>query len=144
MGLVHLFKLEKLKISVFGNRRRLGLPQDSFKVMYNPETFSMSHENEFQKLQGITTNVRRAMYSYSRSDQLTVDLMIDGTGVADYGLVKLIGLGTKSVADQIDDLPAFEFAGQLRFRKEALDRWMEERERLRRGEILARTFRRRA
>ncbi|MCB0207850.1 MAG: hypothetical protein KDJ52_00890 [Anaerolineae bacterium] len=56
----------------------------------------------FQKLQGINTSGRKAMYAHSRSDQLQLDLVLDGTGVTDFGLSPLVGLGTKSVAEQID------------------------------------------
>lgn len=102
-SLKNLFKLEKLKINVYGNRLRIGLPQDTFTVMFNPASVSMRHENVFHKLQGINTSGRRAMYSHSRSDQLKLELVLDGTGVTDFGLASLVGLGSKSVADQIDD-----------------------------------------
>ena len=103
MALKNLFKLEKLKINVYGNRLRSGLPQDTFTVMFNPASVSMRHENVFHKLQGINTSGRRAMYSHSRSEQLKLELVLDGTGVTDFGLASLVGLGSKSVADQIDD-----------------------------------------
>ncbi|MCG8421907.1 MAG: hypothetical protein MJE77_28635 [Proteobacteria bacterium] len=102
MGLLNLFKLEKVKIGVYGNRLRAGLPQKTFTVMFNPESFSMKHENVFQNLQGIQTSGRRAMYSHSRSDQLKLDLVIDGSGVTDYSLIRLLGLGSDSVSEQID------------------------------------------
>jgi hypothetical protein len=97
------FKLQKLKINVYGNRLRIGLPQDTFTVMFNPTSISMKHENKFQKLQGINTSGRKAMYSHSQSDSLTLDLIIDGTGVTDFGLTNWIGKGTKSVSEQIDN-----------------------------------------
>lgn len=102
MPLKNPFKLEKLKISVFGNRRRIGLPQDTFEVMFNPTSFSMTHENMFQKLQGIQTSGRRAMYSHSRSEELSLTLILDGTGVSDIGVLGLGPLGTPSVSDQVD------------------------------------------
>jgi LysM repeat protein len=96
------FKLEKLKINVYGNRRRAGLPQQTFKVMFNPASFSMKHQNDFQKEQGIDTSGRSARYSYSRSDELTLELILDGTGVGDFGAATLLGLGAPSVAQQVD------------------------------------------
>lgn len=42
------------------------------------------------------------MYSHSRSDQLKLDLVIDGSGVTDYSLIRLLGLGSDSVSEQID------------------------------------------
>ena len=102
MPLKALFKLEKLKIKVYGNRLRNGLPQNTFTVMFNPASISMQHENVFHKFQGINTSGRQAMYSHSHSDRLTLDLVLDGTRVTDFGLVSLFGLGAKSVSEQID------------------------------------------
>jgi hypothetical protein len=98
------FKLEKLNINVYGNRLRIGLPKSSFEVMFNPESFSMKHENVFEKLQGINTSGRTARYSHSRSDQLALTLLIDGTGVSDYLALTLLGFGHDPVAKQIETL----------------------------------------
>ncbi len=95
-------KLQKLKINVYGNRLRIGLPQDTFTVMFNPTTISTQHENKFSKLQGINTSGRTAKYAYGRSKEVRLDLVLDGTGVTDFGISTLLGLGTKSVPDQID------------------------------------------
>jgi hypothetical protein len=103
MALKNPFKLEKLKIEVYGNRRRMGLPQKSLQVMFNPHSFSMAHNNVFQKLQGMNTSGRSARYSYSQSDKLSLDFVFDGTGVSDVGLIALLGKGTPSVAKQIDE-----------------------------------------
>lgn len=103
MGLLNLFKLEKLKINVYGNARRLGLAADSFEVMFNPKSFSVKHDNVFEKQQGLNSSGARAKYSHSRSDKVELDLVIDGTGVGDYALTALLGMGTDSVAKQIDD-----------------------------------------
>ncbi len=65
------FKLEKLTIGVYGNRRVFGLPQATFKVLYNPEKFSMKHANVFENLQGINTSGRCARYSHSRARKST-------------------------------------------------------------------------
>ncbi|MEZ4731478.1 MAG: hypothetical protein R3E79_30540 [Caldilineaceae bacterium] len=65
MLLKNPFKLQKLQINVYGNRRRIGLPQATFTVMFNPATFTMHHENKFEPYQGINTSSRRARYSYS-------------------------------------------------------------------------------
>jgi hypothetical protein len=103
MALKNLFKLEKLKINVYGNRLRSGLPQKTFKVMFNPASFSMKHENVLQKKQGVNTSGASMRYAYSRSEELALDLVFDGTGVSDFGVTTLIGKGTKSVSAQIDE-----------------------------------------
>lgn len=102
MLLKNPFKLQKLQINVYGNRRRIGLPQATFTVMFNPATFTMHHENKFEPYQGINTSSRRARYSYSPANALKLDLVFDGTGVTDMGITTLLGKGTKSVAEQID------------------------------------------
>lgn len=103
MALMNLFKLEKLKISVFKDRRRTGLPKDTFKVMFNPSSFSMKHENVFEKYQGNNTSGQEARYSNSRSDEVSLKLVFDGTRVGDFGGLTLIGKGSDSVSKQIDN-----------------------------------------
>ena len=39
------FKLEKLKINVYGKVGRSGSPKDTFEVMFNPESYSLKYEN---------------------------------------------------------------------------------------------------
>lgn len=101
MALSLFNKLQKLKINVYGNRLRAGLPKDTFTVMFNPTSISTSHANKFSKLQGINTKGRVAKYAYSRSNEVKLDLILDGTGVTDYGLASLFGMGTKTVSEQI-------------------------------------------
>lgn len=96
-------KLQKLKINVYGNRLRIGLPQKVFTVMFNPTSISTRHENKFSKLQGINTKGRTAKYAYSRSNEIRLDLVFDGNGVTDYGYETLFGFGTKTVAAQIKE-----------------------------------------
>jgi hypothetical protein len=92
-------KLQKLKITSYDkpNRRTSGTP---FEVMFNPNSISVRHANKFSKLQGINTKGRTPQYSYTCSDEIKLDIVLDGTGVTDYGLVKLFGK-TKTVAEQI-------------------------------------------
>ncbi len=103
MALKHLFKLEKLKIGVFGNRLRAGLPQKSFEVMFNPTSFSMKHENVFEKGQGMQSSGNRAIYSHSPPEGLDLELVFDGSGVTDFGIATLIGKGSDSVTKQVKD-----------------------------------------
>lgn len=103
MALKNLFKLEKLKINVYGNRLRIGPPQKTFKVMFNPASFSMKHQNVLQKKQGVNTSGASMRYAYSRSEELALDLVFDGTGVSNLGIATVLGLGAKSVSAQIDE-----------------------------------------
>ncbi len=92
------FKLEKLKILVYGNRLRIGRPQDTFEVMFNPESYSLKYENVYQSDQGNNTSGRTAKYSLSKPQTLSLKLILDDTGVADYGLS---GLATAAFVSQI-------------------------------------------
>ena len=79
------FKLEKLKIQVYKKANRLGLPQDTFKVMFNPESYSLKYENVYQSnyYQGINTSGKSAKYSHSKPQNLSLKLILDNTGVTD-------------------------------------------------------------
>ena len=101
MALINLFKLEKLTIYAYDDSKRKPVMfPASFEVMFNPASFSVKHQNVFQKYRGINTSGRTANYSHSQSDALTLKLILDGTGVAGFGLSML---GAKSVKEQIDD-----------------------------------------
>lgn len=76
-----LFKLEKLKIQVFATRKRSGMPQETFLAMFNPESYSRSHVNVFNNAQAINSSSRSARYSMSRPENLTLKIVLDGTGV---------------------------------------------------------------
>ena len=102
MAQKNLSKLHKLIIEVYTDSLRKGSPKDTFTVMFNPSSVSMHYENQFQKLQGANTSSREAMYSYGQSDELNLDLILDGTGVTDYGLTKLNGLDATDVSAQIN------------------------------------------
>ena len=80
MGLLSKFKLQRLTIYAWSARARSGITFDKFTVQYNPSSLQMSHQNVFEELQGINTSGREARYSYSRSETLSVDLVIDGSG----------------------------------------------------------------
>lgn len=44
------------------------------------------------------------------------------------GLAEFLRVGVADLEPYLDDLPAFEIAGQRRFRRAAVERWMEEQE----------------
>lgn len=75
------FQLEKLKIHVYGNRLRAGLPQDTFEVMFNPESYSLRYQNVYQSYQGINTSARTAKYSLSKPSELSLKLIFDNSGI---------------------------------------------------------------
>src|SRR4051812_2844400 len=91
MALLDLFKLAKLTIEGFDEEARPGLPAETFKAQYNPETLSMRHESVYQS--------QRGRFSYAKPKRLSVTLVLDGTKVDHLG-VELLGR-IPSVADQV-------------------------------------------
>ncbi|MCB9230938.1 MAG: hypothetical protein H6581_04710 [Bacteroidia bacterium] len=98
--MLNLFKLEKLKIECFKNKLRAGLPHYTIEVMFNPESYSQSYSNTFQKKQGINTTGSTSSYSVSKPEELKFDLILDSSGVTEY---KLFGPPVKSVYEQVQD-----------------------------------------
>jgi hypothetical protein len=88
-------RLEKLLIHSYTTPDRSGTPS-TFTVMFNPESYSQQYSNVFSgKYQGINTSSKQAHYILSRPQDLSLTLIIDGTGVN----ADLNG----SVSEQIDD-----------------------------------------
>lgn len=90
MALLNLFKLEKLKILVYGNARRIGLPKSTFEVMFNPESYSLSYENKFSEKQAINSTGKKGTYSLSKPASLELKIILDGTGVSFMGASDLL------------------------------------------------------
>jgi hypothetical protein len=74
------FQLEKLKIHTYQDAKRVS-PQDTFEVMFNPESYSLRYRNVYQSYQGINTSARSAKYSLSEPNQLSLKLILDNSGV---------------------------------------------------------------
>ena len=101
MPLNNPFKFQKLKINVYGIVDTSVCPRIPSRSCSIPCRLSLRYENKFAKFQGLNTSSRRALYSHSPSPDLSLDIVLDGTGVTDFGIATLIGKGAKSVADQI-------------------------------------------
>ena len=86
MELMNFFKLEKLRIEIYGNRRRIGLPKETLKLMFNPESYSLSYKNEYSDNQGINSSSRESRYILSSPESLSLKIIIDGTGTVDFAL----------------------------------------------------------
>lgn len=102
MAIENLFsKLEKLKIKVYPTAQRSGRPDDELEVMFNPTSYSLSFSNKFEKTPTVGQQQRETKFTGGEGQQLTLDLIIDGTGVGDMGFETLLGFGTSSVEDQV-------------------------------------------
>ena len=79
------FKLEKLKIHAYKNSKRAGSPVGTFEAMFNPESFDQSYEIEWGLKQGLNSSGKAVNYSRSLPAELSLDLILDGTGVNNMG-----------------------------------------------------------
>ena len=102
MGL-NLFKLEKLKIKAYEKGTRSGLAKATFDAMFNPSSFKRSYRTTWAKTdrQGINSSGAKAQYTRSEPERLDIDLLLDGTGVDQMGVMAL--LGSKSVDDRVKE-----------------------------------------
>jgi hypothetical protein len=109
MGLLNLFKLEKLRIEAYTDERRK-TPADprSMEVMFNPSTYKRRHEIEYaaRSRQGINMPSRPARYSYTPPGDVSFQLVFDGTGVNYTGAEQLAR--TLSGASVKKDIAKFE------------------------------------
>lgn len=87
-------KLEKLKILSYKDKGRSDDEQE-FEVMFNPESYSLTHQNKYDRRQGINTSGVELGYAFSRPKRLKVKLIIDGTGV------NVIGAGSEPASDKV-------------------------------------------
>ena len=95
-------KLEKLKIEVYDNVERSGRAGDTFEVMFNPASITTQHQNVFQRLPGQGSSSQRTRYKYTKSQEIRLELIFDGTGVTEIGLLNIFGK-TKSVSDRVTE-----------------------------------------
>jgi LysM repeat protein len=76
------FKLAKLKIEAYNSRRRrAGDLVGTFVAMFNPESFSQKYGIAYGKSQGLNSTDKQVDYSRSSPSELTLNLLLDGTGV---------------------------------------------------------------
>jgi hypothetical protein len=105
MGLGELFKLAKLTIEGYVDAERTSRPFATFTAQYNPETFSMHHENRYSGVQAPGDTANGGPWSCSPPVRITVNLILDGTSVGSLGVGQLPGLGLAppTVTERIDD-----------------------------------------
>lgn len=99
MALGDLFTLAKLTIEGYSDPDRSQSLGPPFTVQYNPESFSLHHENVFQRPAGQGNTAGERGWSYSQPKRLSVTLVLDGTNVGYMGIERLGSLPT--VAGQI-------------------------------------------
>jgi|APSaa5957512622_1039677.scaffolds.fasta_scaffold54452_2 hypothetical protein len=90
--------LEKLTIKAYSNNK-YDKAVDKIKVMFNPESYSISCENVYQENPGINTSDANEIFTSSKGEELSLDIIFDGTGVSDFGIKKLV---PAKVSDQVE------------------------------------------
>ncbi|MFB3131204.1 MAG: hypothetical protein ACE10K_01645, partial [Rhodothermales bacterium] len=95
MGLSNFFKLEKLKVIAYKDRKRSS-KVGTFEAMYNPDSFSQKYAIKYEATQGINTTGKEVNYTQSIPEELGIKLILDGTGVSQFGILSLFGNPTVS------------------------------------------------
>jgi len=120
-----LFKLEKLTISAFDNEKRAGMPAKDmvFEAMFNPASYSQTFSSVWAKLPGINASGARLYYQRSDPSDLSLDLVLDGTGVDEMGIVTLIA--PKTVEERLQSFlaVAYTYNGKIHEPNYLLAEW---------------------
>jgi hypothetical protein len=110
-----LFKLEKLTISGFDAAARAGKapPDMVFEAMFNPATYAQTYSPVWAKRPGINTSGQQLYYQRSDPGELSLDLVLDGTGVDEMGIVTLIA--PKTVEERLQSFlqVAYTYNGKI-------------------------------
>jgi hypothetical protein len=101
MGFPDLFKLEKLTIEAFNppdwkKAKSLG----TFEAMFNPTTVTQRYANRYASTRA-GQGVRQARFATVQPASLDLQLLLDGTGVDQIGLLTLFGTNP-TVGERID------------------------------------------
>jgi len=106
MAFPDLFKLEKLKILAFSDaKRKSAIDGSPFEAMFNPQTLSLTNTNSFARGKGIGGGTQSATFVGTAPSNLSVNLLLDGTGVDAMGLTNLFSK-PKTVQEQVDGFMA--------------------------------------
>lgn len=98
----HLFKLEKLKIVAYKKRsRHPGEKIDTFEAMFNPESITKKYEIQYGKPQGMGSSDSSLNYTKSKPSDLSLSLVLDGTGTTAMGIMQLVSPKTKTVSERV-------------------------------------------
>lgn len=104
MAFPDLFKLEKLKIEAFTDKERSS-PAGSTEAMFNPTTLSQRYGVRYVPARGIGSHRQRAHFERVLPTTLELQLLFDGTGVDQIGLLTLFGKNP-TVGERIEELLA--------------------------------------
>ena len=89
MSLRSLFKMEKMRIEAYKDvARTKPASPPKLEVMFNPTSYKRKHSVSYEsnKRQGINTPGRPVRYTYTPPGEVSFTLILDGTGVSQFGL----------------------------------------------------------
>jgi hypothetical protein len=89
MGIGDLFKLAKLTITGYADSDRTEQIGQPFVAQYNPESLSLRHEAVFNGQSSPGGTAGTGQWSHSSPQRLSVNLVLDGTGVDQMGIALL-------------------------------------------------------
>jgi nucleoid-associated protein YgaU len=102
MALDNLLKLQKLKILAFSDgKRTLAKKVGTFEAMFNPDSFKQNYAIEYGKNQSLNSSEKKGKYVRSGPSELSLDLVLDGTGVSEMGITRLSG--PKTVSERVKE-----------------------------------------
>src|SRR3954469_3557762 len=118
MAFPDLFKLEKLNIYAFTKAARdvgsqIGEP---FEAMFNPQTLSRTDTNLFEASKATGGATQTATFVRTRPSDLSLTLLLDGTGIEQMGLINLFS-SPQTVQDRIDAFLALAYQPQSQTRE---------------------------
>ena len=102
MGFPDLFKLEKLTIEAFSDRKRKS-SIDSMEAMFNPTTVNQKYAVKYVPTKRLNGIKQAAHFETVLPTTLDLQLLFDGTGVDQIGLLTLFG-SNPTVGERIDTL----------------------------------------
>ncbi len=113
MGLKNPFKLEKLKIMGYTSRRRsAGDLVGTFEAMFNPESFKQKFAILYGSGQGRNSTGKEVDYQRSKPSELALKLVLDGTGVSEFGIMQFTQKKVSERVKQFLDL-TFRMNGDI-------------------------------
>ena len=105
-GLINTFT-EMLTIEVYEKFERTSFFPKTFKAMFNPDSYSLKYVNRYQEFQGINTASKPAKFSLTEPNELSVKLLIDGTGVTNLGVVQALKEAFSTAVDVYTEVQDF-------------------------------------
>jgi hypothetical protein len=109
MAFPDLFKLEKLKILAYSDvERRKPIDGSPFEAMFNPQTFSQTVETRLASQGSPDSGVQSSYFVRSLPSSLTLNLLLDGTGIEEMGQDSRSSRG-KTVQERVDGFLALAY-----------------------------------